>query len=122
MNIQESCAAAEAAAAKVAGLLSRGKVELEPFVARVDLERCTGTGACVEACEYEGAIRLETRVVDGKQVQRAVVSPANCVGCGVCVSVCPNRALDVQGWTLDQYEAMVEAIAADIQLPVEVEA
>lgn len=122
MNIQESCAAAEAAAAKVAGLLSRGKVELEPFVARVDLERCTGTGACVEACEYEGAIRLETRVVDGKQVQHAVVSPANCVGCGVCVSVCPNRALDVQGWTLDQYEAMVEAIAADIQLPVEVEA
>jgi heterodisulfide reductase subunit A len=33
MNIQESCAAASAAAAKVAVLLSRGQVELEPFVA-----------------------------------------------------------------------------------------
>ncbi|MEJ2304327.1 MAG: CoB--CoM heterodisulfide reductase iron-sulfur subunit A family protein [Anaerolineales bacterium] len=120
MNIQESCAAAEAAAAKVSGLLSQGRVELEPFVARVDLGRCTGTGACVEACQYEGAIRLEMKIIDGQEVQRAVVSPANCVGCGVCVSVCPNRALDVQGWTLGQYEAMVEAIATDIPEMAEV--
>jgi heterodisulfide reductase subunit A-like polyferredoxin len=31
----------------------------------------------------------------------------------MCVSACPNRAIDVQGWTLEQYEAMVEAITAD---------
>jgi heterodisulfide reductase subunit A len=115
MNIQESCASAEAAAAKVSGLLSQGFVRLEPFVAKVDLDRCQGSGACVEICEYEGAIRLEARVVDGKEVQRAVVSPANCVGCGVCVSACPNQAIDVQGWTLAQYRAMVAAIATDIQ-------
>jgi hypothetical protein len=31
--------------------------------------------------------------------------------------VCPNHAIDVQGWTLAQYEAMVDAItmeAADL--------
>ena len=49
MNIQESCAAAEAAASKVAVLLSRGEVELEPYVARVDPERCQGAGECA-AC------------------------------------------------------------------------
>ena len=121
MNIQESCAAAEAAAAKVSALLGTGEVQLEPFVARVDLERCTGTGACVEVCQYEDAIRLETMVVEGQQVQRAVVEPANCVGCGNCVGACPNRAIDIQGWTLGQYEAMVEAIAAEVALPAEVE-
>ncbi|MCK7542473.1 MAG: hypothetical protein MZV63_72170 [Marinilabiliales bacterium] len=47
MNIQESCSAAGAAAAKVAALLTQGKVELEPFVAVVDPERCTGSGECV---------------------------------------------------------------------------
>ena len=36
-----------------------------------------------------------------------------CNGCGVCVSACPNRAIDVQGWRLDEFEAMVEAIAAE---------
>lgn len=114
MNIQESLSAASAAAAKVVSLLGHGKVELQPFVAAVEAEKCDGTGACVEACEYEGAIALETFEVKGKQVRRAVVTPANCVGCGACVSACPNRAVDVQGWTLAQYEAMVEAIAMDI--------
>jgi heterodisulfide reductase subunit A len=114
MNIQESLAAASAAAAKVVSLLGRGKVELQPFVAAVDAEKCNGTGACVQACEYDGAIALQTFIENGKEVKRAVVTPANCSGCGACVSACPNGAIDVQGWTLSQYEAMVDAIASDI--------
>lgn len=114
MNIQESLSAASAAAAKVLTLLGRGKVELPPFVAAVNSEKCNGTGACVEACEYDGAIALQTFHENGKDVKRAVVSPANCVGCGACVAACPNRAIDVQGWTLTQYEAMVDAIGVDI--------
>jgi heterodisulfide reductase subunit A len=121
MNIQESILAASAAAAKVVSLLGSGQVELQPFVAAVNAAKCDGTGACVEACEYEGAIALETLVENGKEVKRAVVTAANCSGCGACVSVCPNRAIDVQGWTLAQYEAMVDAIAMDIVDLVEAE-
>jgi len=117
MNIHESCAAASAAATKVAVLLGQGVVESQPYVAWVDPDRCQGSGECVEVCCYEDAIALQTVTVDGRQVQRAVVTPANCVGCGACVSACPHRAIDVQGWALAQYEAMVDAIAAD--LPVE---
>ena len=61
-------------------------------------------------CPYEDAIHLET--VNG--ATQAIVTPANCNGCGVCVSVCPNRAIDVQGWRLDEYEAMVAAITSEI--------
>ena len=114
MNIQESCAAASAAAAKVGILLSRGTVELQPFVARVDAERCTGSGECVAVCPYEDAINLEILSIDSQAVQRAVVSPANCAGCGACVSACPNQAIDLQGWTLDQYDAMIDAIVEPI--------
>ena len=114
MNIQESLSAASAAAAKVVSLLGLGKVELQPFVAAVDAEKCDGTGACVEACEYDGAIALEVVKENGKQEKRAMITPANCSGCGACVGVCPNRAIDVQGWTLAQYEAMVDAIAMDM--------
>ena len=122
MNIQEAVAAASAAASKVSTLLASGEVKLEPFVAKVDLEKCNGTGACVEVCEYEDAIALETFTIDGSKVQRAVVAPANCSGCGNCVSACPNRAVDVQGWTLKQYEAMVDAIALDLPELMEVSA
>jgi heterodisulfide reductase subunit A len=113
MNIQESLTAASAAAAKVAVLLAQGRVTLEPFVAWVDPDKCEGTGACVQVCAYKNAITLETFTVNGKEVRRAVVAQANCAGCGACVSACPNRAIDVQGWTLSQYEAMVDAIALE---------
>jgi heterodisulfide reductase subunit A len=114
MNIQESLTAASAAAAKVAALLGCGKVELPPYVAWIDPEKCNGTGGCMEVCAYKDAITLQAFTENGKQVRRAVVNPANCAGCGACVSACPNRAIDVQGWTLAQYEAMVNAIAMDI--------
>jgi heterodisulfide reductase subunit A-like polyferredoxin len=117
MNIQESLGAGSAAAAKVAALLGRGGVELPPFVARVDATRCDG--ACVAACACEGALTLRAFEEGGRRVERAVVTPANCVGCGACVSACPNGAIDVQGWTLAQYEAMVAAIGAEAPVLVE---
>ncbi len=113
MNIQEAVTAASAAAAKVCALLRRGYVELPPFVAAVDPEKCEGSGECVQACEYDGAIAMQTTHENGKVIRRAVVTPANCSGCGACVSACPTQAIDVQGWTLAQYEAMVDAIAVD---------
>jgi heterodisulfide reductase subunit A len=116
MNIQESCAAASAAATKVVGLLGKGVVELEPFVAAVNPERCTGTGSCVTVCPYEDAISVQTvpGSGNGQLTQRAVVTPANCTGCGACVSACPNRAIDVQGWELSHYEAMLDALVGDL--------
>ena len=114
MNIQESSSAGSAAAAKVNALLGKGTVELEPFVARVNPELCTGTGECVRLCPYEGAIALRPISVGGEQVQRAEVSPANCKGCGICVGACPNGAIDLLGWTIKQYEAMLDALVEEI--------
>ena len=122
MNILETVAAASAAASKVSTLLAAGEVKLEPFVAKVDFEKCDGTGACVEVCEYEDAISIENFIVDGVEVQRAVVTPANCSGCGNCVSACSNRAIDIQGWTLAQYEAMVDALTINLPQLMEVSA
>jgi len=112
-DVGETCAAAAAAAVKGAAILTRGYVELDPFVAEVDLSKCTGTGACVEACLAEGALVLADVDVEGQKVQRAQVNPALCIGCGACVAVCPENAINVQGWTLQQYEAMVDMIVSD---------
>jgi heterodisulfide reductase subunit A len=114
MDIAESTTSASAAAAKVATLLAGDQVEMEPFVARVDLSRCRGSGECVATCPYPGAVGLQDVELDeGVVVPRAYVNPVACKGCGACVAVCPNGAVDVQGWEMSQYLAMVDAITAD---------
>ncbi len=112
-DVGESCAAAGAAAVKAAAILTRGYVELDPFVAEVDLSQCVGTGACVEACLADGALAMVEVEVAGEKVRRARVNPALCLGCGACVAVCSENAINLQGWTLKQYEAMVEMIVSD---------
>jgi heterodisulfide reductase subunit A len=113
MDVGEACNGAAGAAVKAAALLSRGYVELDPFVAEVDIQKCIGTGACVEACLSDGALGLVEMETGGQKVQRAQVTPAFCLGCGACVAVCPENAIDVNGWTLKQYEAMVDAIVSE---------
>ena len=114
MDISESTSAASAAVAKVTTLLAKDHVEMEPFVARVDPSRCDGCGLCLEACQYAGAIALHgVEVEEGVIEKRAYVNPVACKGCGACVPSCPVQALDVQGWEIAQYRAMVEAITAE---------
>jgi heterodisulfide reductase subunit A2 len=63
---------------------------------------------------------LMTFSENGSELRRAVSTPANCSGCGNCVSACPNRAIDVQGWTLAQFEAQVDALTLDLPQLMEV--
>jgi heterodisulfide reductase subunit A len=112
-DVGETCAAAGAAAVKAAAILSRGYVELDPFVAEVDLSKCQGAGACVEACLADGALTMVELEVGGQKVKRAQVNPVLCIGCGACVAVCPENAINVQGWTLKQFESMVDMVVSD---------
>ena len=60
---------AEAAAAKVSVLLGQGTVQLEPYVARVDADRCTGSGECVhEAGVLSGLIGTTVERVESPEV------------------------------------------------------
>jgi heterodisulfide reductase subunit A2 len=110
-DITESSGAASAAAAKASARLSRDYIELDPFVAVVDEDKCNGCGLCVRECNYSGTIAMKEMTVEGKTVTKAVISPSSCRGCGACVAVCAPRAINVMGWTLDQFDAMVEALA-----------
>ncbi|RLB92760.1 MAG: CoB--CoM heterodisulfide reductase iron-sulfur subunit A family protein [Deltaproteobacteria bacterium] len=113
MDTGETCNAAGAAAVKASALLSKGYIELEPFVAEVNIDKCQGHGACVEACIKEGALSLVEMNIDGKMVKKAQVIAAMCLGCGACAAVCPEKAIDINGWALKQYEDMVDAIVSD---------
>lgn len=55
-----------------------------PSVARVDPEKCTGCGTCLEPAHC-----LATSLADGK----AVIDEKECLGCGSCHLFCPTEAI-----------------------------
>jgi len=117
MNIEETLSAASAAASKASILLNRDMVELDPFVAQVDASQCIGCERCFDECAYTGALVADTVTLNGNEVRKARVNPGLCVGCGGCVAVCPTRAIDLKGWTLAQFDAMVDGLVASVPGP-----
>ncbi|MFQ5837132.1 MAG: 4Fe-4S dicluster domain-containing protein, partial [Candidatus Bathyarchaeia archaeon] len=111
-DITDSASMGSAAAAKASTLLAKGKVELEPTVAYVDLSRCDGCALCVEPCSFK-AIEIEEYKENGEVKERAVVNDALCKGCGACAATCPPKAIYVKHFTLDQIAAMIDAALAD---------
>lgn len=54
---------------------------------KVDKEKCTGCGDCVECCPSE-ALKVESEKVE--------VDADACIDCGVCVDECPSEALEME--------------------------
>ena len=76
----------------------------------IDTSRCEGKADCVEVCPYHvftvrkltgtersrlGALtRFKVFVHGGKQA--FVTSPAECHACGLCVTACPEKAIQLR--------------------------
>ena len=100
-DIPETVAQASGAAAKVISLFSQRTMVMEPTVATVDWELCSGCGLCVPACPY-GARALHA------WLPVATVNEALCQGCGACAVACPNKATRLRNFATAQVLAMME--------------
>jgi len=104
-DIPDTVAQAKGAAAEVLGLLARGKVEIEPIIASVDEEVCSGCGLCEKMCPY-GALALDS-------LERVMtVNRALCKGCGACAGICPSGAMSLSHFTPRQILEQVEALTS----------
>jgi len=65
----------------------RRETEVSLPVPAVKADRCTGCGACAQACAFNAIVVL------GRQ---AIVFPELCHGCGACVAACTYGALAVE--------------------------
>lgn len=58
------------------------------FLVKVDIERCTGCGECVNICP----VQVYQLGPDGKTDP---YQAGECVGCMSCVEVCPEKCIEV---------------------------
>jgi heterodisulfide reductase subunit A len=102
-DIQDTVSQAGAAASRAATILSQDELEIDPLIAMVDEDVCTGCGICVEICPYEARTLNERKRI-------AEVNDALCTGCGGCIAACPSNASIHKNFTKKQLLNMVDDI------------
>ncbi len=104
-NILESIRMGSAAAAKAMSLLSKGKITIEPMIAQVNEEKCSGCAICVAVCPYSA---ISIRSINGDRI--AKVEKALCMGCGTCNAACPSGAMQHLGFK--DVQLLAQTVAA----------
>jgi heterodisulfide reductase subunit A2 len=81
-------------------------VMIEPIVASIDEDACSGCRICNNMCPYN-AILFD----DQKNVSR--VETSMCKGCGTCVAACPAGAITGAHFNNQQIYAEIEGMLWD---------
>jgi len=102
-DIPDTVAQASAAATKVLQMFSQPELSLDPQIAIVDEDVCSGCKMCIPVCPYEARVFNERKGI-------VEVREALCVGCGSCVTVCPSGATQQKNLQDLQISSMMEAL------------
>jgi heterodisulfide reductase subunit A len=111
-DIPASVVQGAAAAARVAGMITKGKVMIEPVVASIREEDCSGCRICNNMCPYNAIEFDATREVSH-------VITALCKGCGTCVSACPAGVITGAHFNNRQIFAEIQGALWDAVQPTE---
>jgi len=104
-DIPDSVMQAEGAAGQALALIDKGYVELEPNIAYVDEEKCSGCRICVGLCPF-GAIEFD------EEKGKARIVEALCKGCGTCAASCPSAAIQQNLFKDQQVMAEIKGVLA----------
>ena len=104
-DITDSIMQATAAASKVSEY-NYGGVEIEPFIAEIDNEKCTLCGECIKRCKYKSM---------SVQNDEIYIDPMSCTGCGKCLVGCSQRAITVNGNIDEKIMATINGVLSKKQ-------
>jgi heterodisulfide reductase subunit A len=105
-DIPDTVSQGAAAAARVQGMITTGVVEIEPVVATIDEEKCSGCRICNTLCPFNAIEYLADKEV-------SYINTALCKGCGTCVAACPAEAITGAHYNNEQIFAEVEGLLFD---------
>lgn len=102
-DIPTSVAQGAAAAARVLDKILQKEIELEPILALIDEEKCSGCRICNDLCPFNAIKFIE-------DIKVSNINPALCQGCGTCVASCPAGAITGTGFSNEQIISQIEGV------------
>jgi heterodisulfide reductase subunit A len=105
-DIPAAVAQGAAAAARVQGMITKGKVMIEPVLATIVEEACSGCRICNTMCPYSAIEFLKEKDV-------SFVHHELCKGCGTCIAACPAQAITGAHFSNEQILAELQGILYD---------
>jgi heterodisulfide reductase subunit A len=105
-DIPDSVSQGAAAAARVQGMITKGTVLIEPVVASINAERCSGCRICNALCPFNAIEYLDEEGV-------STIHLALCKGCGTCVAACPAGAITGAHFSNEQITSEIEGLLYD---------
>jgi heterodisulfide reductase subunit A len=106
-DIPASVGQGAAASARVQGMITKGTVDIEPIVATIHEENCSGCRICNTLCPFNAIDYLPEKAV-------STINQALCKGCGTCVAACPAQAITGAHYNNDQIIAEIEGLLYDV--------
>jgi heterodisulfide reductase subunit A-like polyferredoxin len=100
----------EAAASRVAGIISQKELVKSPAISFVVDEYCDGCAYCIEPCPSNAITLIEYMIADGGIKKTVEVNEAVCRGCGVCMATCPKKGIYVRHFKPEYFEEMIKAV------------
>ena len=99
-DITESIIQANTASTKISELVNGG-LEVEPFIASVNVKKCILCGTCIDNCRYQ-ALSMHNQSIR--------VGPIACTGCGECIVTCPQEAISILGQSDEKLESTIRGM------------
>jgi len=100
--IEETVTMAKSAGQQAMKILCKKEMTTSAAIAVVDADRCAACLACVRCCPFGVPFINPDGVSE--------IPPSTCMGCGICTSECPARAISLNHTTDDQITAKIDSL------------
>jgi len=110
MSALDAIVDGEAAASRVAGIISKEELVKSPAISFVVDEYCDGCAYCIDPCPSNAISLIEYMTTDGSIKKTVEVNEAVCRGCGVCMATCPKKGIFIRHFKPEYFEEMIKAV------------
>lgn len=93
--------------------MTKGFIEAEGIVAKMDLTACNSCERCAKNCPFGAIEMVEGKGEEGDEKPMPHVLEALCKGCGLCAAECPKECIQIVHYSDEQILAQVDAALAE---------